>query len=121
MTLLTNGTEKIAGNPLLLLIARAAMVIAVPLLGWVGLNMVHTQAQMQEDLRVVQSDVKVLTTVVNLKLAGIYQATEAQRDFLIRDARIDGLKDRLEAFTAAFTTRLENHTHRLETLEKRGR
>lgn len=101
-----DGAEKVATNAWFMLVGRAAMVITLPVLAFLGLAIVS-----------LESDVKVLTAIVNVQLSGIYHVTEAQRDFLIRDARIDVLKDRIDAIG----NRMDIHSRRLETLEMKRR
>jgi hypothetical protein len=90
MTEASNTTERLAHSAVLILIARFAMVCAVPLLGWNAKTLIDLQAAIQR--------IPDQILVVETRLAG----------------RVGTIEDRL----GAQARRTDSHDQRIERLER---
>lgn len=76
--------EKLAANAWFTNIGRAAAIAALPLLAYMGKMIID-----------VQSDVRVLNATITLGMGDRYRASDAARDFKLRDLEIDTMKSRV--------------------------
>lgn len=76
--------EQLATNVWFLLFGRAAAVVALPLIAYLGKTVLD-----------MQSDVRVLNATIGFSMGDRYRGSDAARDLKLRDLEIDTIKTRL--------------------------
>ncbi len=81
----SESVEKLASNAWFTIVGRGAMIAGLALIAYMGRMLIE-----------VQTDLRVLTKVVELNMADRYRGIDATRDFQIRDIKIEALKTRID-------------------------
>jgi uncharacterized coiled-coil protein SlyX len=96
--------EKLAHNAVLMLVARGAMLLAVPLLAWNLKTTTETQAAVQR----VPDQLAVLESRINQRLAPLEGRQNTQSDRLRdQDAKIDALTEKVTQITVQVAVLVE--------------
>ena len=96
---------RAAENSSFKLVARASMIlislVTLPLGIYIGSHSLNQIDEMQRQIAILTTDVKVLTSEVRAGSDGRYKIDDARRDLQLRDLRIDSNKDRTEKLERA--------------------
>ncbi len=82
---MTEAAEKMASNVWFALVGRAAMLLVIPILVWMGATLIQ-----------VKTDIQILAATVASNMSDRYRADDARRDLQLRDLRITTLETRLQ-------------------------
>lgn len=80
-----NKVEKLASNALFTVAGRAAMIIALPIMAFMGKTLIE-----------IQIEVSVLKATVESQMNDRYRGTDAVRDQRVMQLQIDDAKRRIE-------------------------
>lgn len=85
MTDETTKVDKLASNAVFTVAGRAAMILALPVLAFMGRTLIE-----------IQIEVSVLKATVEAQMTDRYRATDAVRDLRATQLQLDNLNRRIE-------------------------